>query len=262
LLKKERNENGVLLAGPWELARPGSDRTDEGDPAAMVRALELMDYSAGVLAGSEHALLAAKNIAAPTGWTVLRTSPEYKLIRTGRKTIGILMFPEEAALKDGRLDATHLKAISSMAAKLRTDRVDLLIGISPWGQRAEQTFLSSTPPVVDLLLGSGPGSGLTGRVMQEGRTMWVRPYSKGKALNRIEIRELPTRDKAWKWITGKNIVCSLGLLDSGVRPDPTITNILASGSGTDVKSHRDEVRAVYERALQFQPDPSKTSNME
>lgn len=263
MLKKKQTRNSVLLGGPWELTRPGRNRTDEGNPAAMVQALELMDYSAGVLAESEHAVLATRNIAAPTGWTVLQATPASRVIATGQGAIGLLLLPENPVVKKGRLDSKVLESITTMATELRENsRVDLVVGISPWGQRAEQDFLSLAPPVLDLLLGSGPGSGLTGRLMHDGRTMWVRPYSKGKALNRIEIRELPDGSGSWKWTQGKNIVCSLELLDSGVRPDPTVTNILDSVSDADRDDHRDEVRAVYERALQFQADASKTSNMD
>ena len=183
----------MILGGPWELSRPGKNRPDEGDPASLVQVLDLMDYTAGVLTENEHTMLSEAGVSAPTGWTLLKNIPVTRLVPAAPGTIGLIFLPQPAG-KNGRLDSKQTEATKETIRDLK-DRsgVSLVIGISPWGQRSEQDFLSSGGPLPDILLGSGPGSGMAGRIMDQGRTLWVRPYSKGKALNRIEILAIPDR---------------------------------------------------------------------
>ncbi|HMB31665.1 MAG TPA: hypothetical protein VKN82_07565 [Desulfohalobiaceae bacterium] len=57
------------------------------------------------------------------------------------------------------------------------------------GWNREQQFLSACPESVDILLGSNSGPTIRGKLTKNGQTLWIRPYSKGKAINIVRISD-------------------------------------------------------------------------
>lgn len=109
------------------------------------------------------------------------------------------------------------------------NETDILIGLSPWGYFKEKALLASpifASAPLDILLGSGDGPGMTGTVNADGKTLWVRSYPTGKAVNRIDIFQWPSRDADFKWTSGQNIRWFLQSLRDNVREEPTVLKLI------------------------------------
>lgn len=133
--------------------------------------------------------------------------------------LGIILFPKAAA---------NLKAqfhnIGAHAERLHRT-CDLVLGVSPWGKRLEGRFLQANPGSVDILHGSGPGGPLPFRLSEDNQTVWVRPYNKGKTVQRIDILTLPG-PAATSWEKGKNVRLQLIPLKESLPEEAAVTQAL------------------------------------
>ena len=117
-----------------------------------------------------------------------------------------------------------MEATAKAAASLR-DKASLIVGVSPWGALDEEAFINSRSGVVDILLGSGGGSGFASRVSKDGKTLWTRAYIKGKTINRLELLALPGQ-AGFAWKVGDNFTAKVDPLDEAFPQDPGIVQLL------------------------------------
>ncbi len=82
----------------------------------------------------------------------------------------------------------QMDAVMGEAEKLRP-QVNLVIGLSPWGYQGEVNVLGSAEDKrgLDVLIGGGHGSGNRGKIMAGGRTLWMRPFPKGKGVHHVNF---------------------------------------------------------------------------
>ncbi|WP_291327832.1 hypothetical protein [Desulfovibrio sp. UCD-KL4C] len=181
----------------------------------------------GILSPAEVDLLQESPSGIPKNWINSKKTSAKILTLTNGKKAGFIILPY---LEKGsnELPSELLTELTAVFKKYKS-KTDILIGISPWGYFREKTLLSS--PIyaafpLDILLGSGDGPGMTGTVSNNGKTLWVRSYPTGKAVNRIDIFQWPSRDADFKWTSGQNIRWFLQSLRDNVREEQTVLKLI------------------------------------
>ncbi|BDQ36273.1 hypothetical protein SYK_06330 [Pseudodesulfovibrio nedwellii] len=192
---------------------------------SLIKAYNLMGYDLGFIPKEEAKAL--KQAQAVVGsWQ--KTSEEVPITilttQNGDK-IGFVRFPP---LDQGN-DIPEPELISRIGRqiKLLRNKVRLVVGLSGWGWLGENEYLMKNPKTVpDLLLGSGRGSGLNGRVLADDRCIWVRSYDKGRSICEIQIYEWPDRKNSFAWTVSKNYnTSSIGLNDT-YKDNPEVAAVL------------------------------------
>jgi len=214
----------LAIAGPWEFLPEVSAAPPEPDKLpAIARAHERLGYDALAVTPQEAALLGDKKAALPNGATTLEAAPQTRLLTVGGKSVGLVFFPMpkdiSAPVPDKLLEAT-----AKAAAALR-GKASLIIGISPWGALDEEAFINARSGAVDVLLGSGGGSGFASRTSKDGKTLWTRSYIKGKTVNRLDLLSLPG-SSGFTWKVGDNFTAKVDPLDEAFPQNQSIEQLL------------------------------------
>ena len=198
------------------LGRMPSENTIKG----LTAAFDAMAYDVGLLAQAEYAELESVG-ALPGPWRQTADREPYVEVGTSDgHTVGFVRFPSLPRGQDHASDDL-IQQLSQMIEAKRTG-TDLIIGLCDWGWVAENDYLQRAPAALpDLLLGSGGGSGVNGRLLHD-RCLWVRAYDKGRSLAEITIYEWPNRQNLFAWIDAKNYkTTSIGMNDA-IKDDPRI----------------------------------------
>lgn len=214
----------LAVAGPWEFLPEVSAAPPEPDKLpAVAKAHERLAYDAMALAPQEAKLLAEHKSLPPKGAVVLEDAPVTRIVIVGGVAVGLLYFPMpkdiSAVVPDKLMDAT-----AKAAAELRA-KAALVVGISPWGALDEEAFINTRAGAVDVLLGSGGGSGFASRTSKDGRTLWTRAYIKGKTLNRLDLLALPGKP-GFTWKIGENFTAKVDPLDENFPQDQAVDTLL------------------------------------
>ncbi|MBS3780314.1 MAG: hypothetical protein KGY41_07950 [Desulfovermiculus sp.] len=239
VLKTWREEhNALAVAGGYELSRPGNKASDS-TLSTFGWIFAHLDYDVGVLSSSEVEQLrtaspqAKANDPIPPGWLQFSDKPQTKVLNQQGLRIGFIVFPRlkyDQVPKDGGYD--QIPGLPEAVQSLK-DSCDLTIGLSPWGWSQEQAFLNSDIPAPAILLGSGSGPAVLGKVANNGHTVWMRPYSMGRALNAISIPNPQDMEWANGWRIEENIHLEFLVLDDTVPEDFDTQELLTSGSRQD-----------------------------
>ncbi|WP_304083051.1 hypothetical protein [Maridesulfovibrio ferrireducens] len=186
-----------------------------------------MNYDLGILSPAEAIFLKDSPNGIPENWiNCNKTSVKIIPLAHGKKA-GFIILPYLEKESKG-LSQELIVELTELFKKFK-NKTDILIGISSWGYFKEKKLLAS--PVfaeapLDILLGSGDGPGMTGAVDDNGKTLWVRSYPTGKAVNRIDIFQWPSRDADFKWTSGQNIRWFLQSLRKNNRQEPTVLKLI------------------------------------
>lgn len=218
-------DHTLFVAGAFELLPLTKSGMDSSDLAqALSRIYDRDGYDVGFMVPGEEEWLNDRGASVPEGWVTASDRVGQRIFDKDGVSVGVVFFPK--LLKGSRTPTSmQMRAVARKAESL-AERCDLVVGLSPWGGQAEQDLLKDFAPPIHLLLGSGPGPGLAGRFSDDEKTLWVRAYRRGKALHRIRVRALPTRDADWKWIKDGNVSVSLEVLNQDVQEDPETRTIL------------------------------------
>ncbi len=165
------------------MTRPGQPSASREEFETLRRTFQALDYDLGVQAAQVTHTMREKGVAPPQGWMSLDHKLQSKVFQVGESRIGILVFPPRPQ------DPGDYSRISELARTMGAD-VSLLIGMSPWGANQEQQFLRKRPEAVDILLGGGSGPSFKAKYPGSGETLWIRPYTEGKAVHSISIPSL------------------------------------------------------------------------
>lgn len=230
------------------MAQDGDEQAVPDAMAGLVKAYEALNYSAGAVGQEELARLARQGVAPPGGWLVLDPKePRTRLIDTPKGKVGLVFFPEVKGLGDTPLETApgkegfsliprarkeasstleaEAKALAKAIKELREGGAAMVVGISPWGSQAEADYLEGHRPDLDILLGAGSGVGFMAKPENNGRTLWMRTYTKGKAVYQIDVLAWPS-GKGFKWEEKKNYQSKALLLDDAVKPDPDMERLI------------------------------------
>lgn len=216
-----------MLGGSFEfLPYNGKEDSDE-KRNALVKVFSLLDYNFGTLTQAEKDYLADSTDGIPKNWNNYKNFSLRIITLSNGKKVGIAPLPEFK----GGVDELPAGIVTKLTNNLRQfkKKVDILIGMSPWGYFREKKLLESSDYLdcpLDILLGSGEGPGLTGRISANGKTLWVRGYPTGKAVGRIDILNWPEKDSDFQWESGRNISWLVHSLLKNTREDPEVLNLL------------------------------------
>jgi len=156
---------------------------------------------------------------------------EQHILQTGEGTkIAVLLLPPIP--KGAKALPQNLVHQVENAVQSLRGTVKLTIAMSPWGYRYEQELLKAEGPLPDILLGSGPGIGLVGTLAAGQQTAWVRSFTQGKSLIRIEVVAWPEAKSTFKWTEGKNIRMTLFGLTDQYQENPEMLALMQH-MGTD-----------------------------
>lgn len=215
----------MFISGPYEfISDDGLDQAEKQAWLPLLQAYGALGYDAGAFTPLEAKAMAELGGSAPANWLTLAAAEPVSTVieRSGRK-IGVVYFPEGKKPGDGPND----KAAQAIARKLKELRgsVDLVVGVSPWGTNAESEYLEKTKPELDILLGSGSGVGFSAKTANAGRTLWMRTYSKGKAVYTVDVLAWPGA-KNFKWEQGTSFTTQAVVLDENFPADPAMEKLL------------------------------------
>ncbi|MHC1788872.1 UshA-like (seleno)protein family 2 [Solidesulfovibrio sp.] len=214
----------LAVAGPWEFLPEVSSAPPEPDKLpAVAKAHERLAYDAMAVAPQEARVLSEHRSLPPKGAVLLGDAPVTRIVIVSGVAVGLVYFPMpkdvSAVVPDKLMDAT-----ARAAAELRA-KTALVVGISPWGAIDEEVFINTRSGAVDVLLGSGGGSGFASRTSKDGRTLWTRAYIKGKTLNRLDLLAMPGKP-GFVWKIGENFTAKVDPLDEHFPQDAAIEAVL------------------------------------
>ena len=217
----------LLLGGAYEFLPTSGDLIPEKKRDAVANAFKFLDYDLGILSPAEFLFLQQGPSGIPQNWiNCEKIKVISKSLKNG-KQVRIVILPY---LKRGS-DEIPEELLNNCRTVFKENRskADIVIAMSSWGYIREKKLLTSpemseTPP--DILLGSGDGPGMTGNIAANGKTLWVRSYPTGKAVNRIDVFNFPERNENFKWTSGENIKWFLQTLKQNTREAPAVAELL------------------------------------
>jgi len=194
--------------------RPGREESALQGLNDLAKAYDFMNYDVALLAQSEADALKHANVRVDGKRKTAKDTPFSMVTLKNGDLIGVVRFPSLKKGEDIPSD-DQIKKLST-AIKAERKKVKLLLGLSDWGWVGEREYLAKNPDAVpDLLLGSGRGSGVNGRIEANGRCIWIRPYDKGRTVSEVQVYAWPDRSKPFAWKEPDNIKSlSIGLGDN------------------------------------------------
>jgi len=198
----------------------------------MARAFDKLRHDLIFVTPAERTVFAKAGVQPRASWHGSDQLEQHILHSPGGPKIGVILLPPlpaSARSVPQRLIQQMENAVSSLQSTAK-----LVVVMSPWGYAHEQELLQKTNPRVlpDILLGSGPGIGMTGMLAADARTAWVRSYAQGKSVLRVEILAWPEHNSTFKWTEDKNIRMSLFGLTDQYQEDPQMLSLMQQ-MGTD-----------------------------
>ena len=195
---------------------------------ALTEAFQIMNYDLGILSPAEFSFIKNSPTGIPQNWINSKEAHVVVKPLANGKKVSIIIFPH---LERGS-DELPPDLIQKCAKLIRENKKesDMVIAMSTWGYFREKKFLANPEiggSAPDILLGSGDGPGMSGSLNVNGKTLWVRSYPTGKAVNRIDILQWPSRDEDFKWSSGENVKWFLQTLTDKLRADPAIAKLLS-----------------------------------
>lgn len=179
----------------------------------LITAFGMMPYDIGLIGRFEAENLARMGLESEPFRQTAEAAPYTVLETTAGDRIGFLRLP---SLPMGK-DIPSKDMIEAISRKIEREResVRLLVALSDWGWIGEREYLAQRPRFVpDILLGSGRGSGVNGRIEAKGRCVWVRPYDKGQTVSEVRVLAWPDRSGDFRWTEPGSIVpVTVGLGD-------------------------------------------------
>lgn len=211
----------LLVSGGYEFL----PETGKEQPAAKMKALSQayadLNVDLGALLPGEGAAMRRAGAVLPRQWVAVAAVTQVELPLPGGGAAGFVLFPP---LGPGETEApTGLIERIGQAVETLRKKDRLVLGVSPWGYFIEQVYLRSPTSLPDVLLGSGPGPGFKGIIDDSGHCYWVRSYTQGKALNRLDVLAWPRRDGSFRWQDDVNVkTLNVGLTEQ-LQEDPAVS---------------------------------------
>jgi hypothetical protein len=218
------------LAGAYELSQP-QRQASPFSLTVFVPAFAQLGYDFGVLSSTEAKQLMHSNQGPdqqniPSGWKLFSSQPQTAVLNHQGIRLGLILFPEAKALS---ADSSRKNAVFDHLGQTilaLDDFCDLTIGLSPWGFNIEQDFLHSDAYAPALLLGSGSGPAILGKLGNNDRTLWLRPFSRGRA---VQVVSLPNpEERSWKdqWKIEDNVHIEFLVLDDTIATNKEMEDLL------------------------------------
>jgi len=214
----------LVVAGPNEFYADRSD-TDAEQAATFAPALHQafgrMPYTAVYVSPAAMADFQRHGLPPlPHGVSVVDT-PVTEIFRMGAMTAACVFLPAGTDKNGGPTPEQVLTA--QTAAREAAVKADVVIGISPWGMRAENFLAPSLTGYFHIVFGGGPGIAVPGQASGNAGVpgpLWVRSDRRGRAVSVVDIFSLPAAGSAW--LDGIHFSSRLVFLEPDVPCDPVV----------------------------------------
>lgn len=196
---RESDSPSLSVSGGWEYL-PATEDDTPGVPLLrqLAKAFEYLKYDVSFIGRDEARRLSDLGVAPENTRLSAKEEPITVRVTPDGHRIGFLRLP---SLPEGE----HIPSpelIKEIAGIIKRERAntDLLVGIADWGWVGEREYIGQSPEFMpDILLGSGLGSGAIGRMDDNRRCSWNRPYEKGKTVVEVQLFAWPDRTKPAAW---------------------------------------------------------------
>nr|WP_243546254.1 hypothetical protein [Pseudodesulfovibrio tunisiensis] len=224
-MEHEADSPTLRVGGGFEFMHKAGPVPEPASLSALAKALNFMKYDLGLLAEAETDALRDAGIGLDGAWHSAEDHPFTTVVLPSGKRIGFLRYPELRG--DDEVPSSALLKKVRFQVREHRSKVDLLIGMSDWGWIGEREYLAgSSDDMPHILLGSGRGSGVNGRLNNAGNCIWVRPYDKGRTVSEIRVSALPGPNPDFKWNNLDTVsVKAVGLRDN-IADNPEVSAIL------------------------------------
>lgn len=183
---------------------------------------KLLSYDFGLLSQKEKFFLEEKKLKIPASWKIQTNSINFYILK--HKLI-IISLPALGSKDKLAVKKVYLE-LKDLLTKLSLKYPKLPIALfSTWGEYWEKYFLNTFNPPVDLFFGSNSGKGGI-FLLNQNKTLWIRPYSKGKTINKIEIIDFQNYQKVNKWLYKQNVFWETIWIGNNVPPDVGVQNMI------------------------------------
>lgn len=155
----------------------------------------------------------------PEGFVLVEDKPISASYDLPQGRISVVLFPAGKG-KHGSPTPEQIQSILDAGKELKTSS-SLLIGISPWGNVAEYRFLEQAEGIYSILFGGGSGLGGPYVVDHSSESLlWIRSESHGRAINVLDIMEMPLPGHKASWVEGISFNAKQIFLYLKLPPDP------------------------------------------
>lgn len=218
----------LFIAGPYEIEDIDENKSPAAKaPKVVGQAYESLRFDAMMLTPADAAVLGPDLPESLRTWVAPVGKVTARVLERGNLRIGLVYFPVLATLET-QPSATDMEEVRKQARTLRSE-VDVVIGVSAWGLASEKAFLDKykgAEQPLDVLLGGGHGSGNRGQLEADGATAWMRPFSKGKAVNSVRLENLADRHKDAFKKHEADVRFDMAILDDKAPVDPIMDDLL------------------------------------
>jgi hypothetical protein len=195
-------ERVITVGGGFELLSPEGAPASEYYPKRLEELYALLGYDLGLITRIEADWLERNGLTLPPSWHADSSEVTVRLVEKDGAKVAFVFLP--LIMNSSEEPEMHQRMLE--AVQQVKEQADLLVGVSLMGSLFESRLLQSYPDLFHILLGSGPGKGNVGTQKEPGETLWVRPYYKGAAVSRIDIKNLPGSGEAQgAWSTGRDV---------------------------------------------------------
>jgi hypothetical protein len=160
----------------------------------------------------------------PANYETPQQRPVVRVLESEAGTIGVVLFPE--GVEPGKGPGPQGEQAVLEAGRSLKSKVGLVLGVSPWGYTGERDFIPKAAGVFDVILGGGEGIGFDLSLRENPTVLWLRPDSQGRAVNVLELLEVPANGKPMRWKENDTFRANLEFLDDTCPSDPAMQAVV------------------------------------
>ena len=209
----------IRFASPeWNKNAPVNLHNESQKARRLVTGHSRLGTSVGYLLPEENDWLMEYAGKVPPGFQKVSTEPVSTLLSTPNGKVGIVLFPKGTGNNNQPSEA-QIQAVLN-AGKALQGKASLVLGVSPWGNVAEHRFLPRANGIYSILFGGGNGLSYTySTEFSTPSLLWVRSESQGRAVNFLNVYEMPAPGHLPQWQEGISFSAGQTFLFLRLPPD-------------------------------------------
>lgn len=143
----------------------------------------------------------------------------------GNVSVAVILFP---SLPTESVQAEKKPITAALKAATAVSDADLIIGVSPWGFRAEHGACPALAKRFHVLLGAGEGAPFAAETLpQSPSLLWSRADHNGRSLMVLDIMDLPRSGIETAWEPGLSFTAREVVLTAAIPEHPEIKRLLS-----------------------------------
>ena len=207
-----------LTSPEWNKNAPINLHNESQKARRLVTGHSRLGTSVGYLLPEESDWLIEYAGKIPPGFQKVASEPVSTILSTPHGKVGIVLFPKGTE-NNGLPSEAQIQAVLDTGKSLR-DKASLIIGISPWGNVGEYRFIPKADGIYSILFGGGNGLSYTySTEFSTSSLLWVRSEFQGRAVNFLDIYEMPAPGHLPSWQEGISFIAGQTFLFLRLPPD-------------------------------------------